>query len=173
MKKKLLIALLLLFNLACGKNEPVILVYEIDPQFLPHVTEFIKEAEKVGIIIKPENLRMTFKTDLAKVCGDFTADKTGQRNIVINTRCWKTAPVQNREALVFHELGHCFLNRAHRDELTLSKEPVSIMYTYNQGPYEPCIYPINGDNSCNKTSRRDYYIKELFNEKTPVPFWGN
>jgi hypothetical protein len=139
---------------------------------VPYITKFIAEAEKAGIFVKPENLKVTIKPDNVSVCGNFTKDKTGQRNIVINARCWKNAPDQNKEALAFHELGHCFLNRSHRDDLLPNKAPASIMNTYNVGPYEPCIYAIDGDTRCNKTERRSYYINELFNDKTPVPYWG-
>ena len=173
MKKKLPIILLLLIIIACGKKEePILMVYEIEPQFLPYITLFIQEAEKANVVVKAENLRMTFKTENISICGNFIQDKTGQRNIIINARCWKISSQQNREALVFHELGHCFLNREHRDDLMPSQDPVSIMNTYNNGPYEPCNYAIDGDTRCNKTERRSYYINELFNDKTPLPYWG-
>ncbi|MFD2522569.1 hypothetical protein [Emticicia soli] len=170
--QKTILLLLLLISLSCSKKETIPTVYEIDPKLQPFLATFVAEAKKHNIEIVPENLRMKFERESREVCGHFASDKNGQREIVINLACWENAPNQNREALVFHELGHCFLNRLHRDDLLPNKAPSSIMSTEGNGHYEPCIYPIEGDNSCNKTMRRDYYVTELFNPKTPVPDWA-
>ena len=171
MQKKLLI-LLLFIGLSCSKKEVIPTVYQIDPKLELYVKAFVDEAKKRNIEIKLENLVMKFDKESLEICGHYLKDKTGQREIVINPSCWDTTPEQNREALAFHELGHCFLNRLHRDDLLPNKAPASIMNTQNNGPYEPCIYPIEGDNTCNKTARRSYYIDELFNDKTSIPDWA-
>ncbi len=147
-------------------------MYQIDPKLLPYVESFVAEAKKRNITVVPENLIMKFNKESIEICGHFTRMNTGQREVVINPGCWDSAPEQNREALAFHELAHCFLNRGHRDDLLPNKAPASIMNIQNNGPYEPCIYPIDGDNTCNKTARRNYYIDELFNDKMPVPYWA-
>jgi hypothetical protein len=41
----------------------------------------------------------------------------------------------------------------------------------NVETYSTCRYPLGGD-VCDKRSRRQYYIDELFNENTPTPVWG-
>lgn len=173
MQKKLLI-LLLLIGLSCSKKEVATpMIYQIDPKLEPYLKSFAAEANKRNINFSLENLIMKFDKESLEICGHFRKDVDGQREVVINPDCWDSAPEQNREALVFHELGHCFLNRLHRDDLLPNGAPKSIMNTKNNGPYEPCIYPIDGDNSCNKTARRNYYIEELFNDKTPIPPWAN
>lgn len=148
------------------------MLYDIDPELQPYVTKFLEEAIKRNVVVKAENLRMKYDNVSKEECGHFVQEKNGQRNVVINPKCWKTVPEQHREALAFHELAHCFLNRRHRDDLLPNKAPASIMTTAGNGQYGRCIYPIDGDNTCNKTSRRSYYIDELFNDKIPVPDWG-
>lgn len=168
MLKKLLLFLLL----TSTKKEAAPTVYQVDPKLSPYLESFVAEAKKRNLEVKPENLIMRFDKASLEDCGHFVQKNTGQREIVINPLCWDAAPQQNREALAFHELAHCFLNRQHRDDLLPDKSPASIMHKSINGPYEPCIYPIDGDNNCNKTARRGYYIDELFNDKTPVPDWA-
>lgn len=50
--------------------------------------------------------------------------------IEINRSYWKTASMWDRESLVFHELGHCLLQRKHRNDLLSDGCPVSIMHEY-------------------------------------------
>ncbi len=47
--------------------------------------------------------------------------------IVIDRRRWDILSEQNREQLMFHELGHCILKRSHCNE-KLNGTPVSIMH---------------------------------------------
>ena len=77
---------------------------------------------------------------------------------------------QKREALFFHEFGHCILVRFYSNELLLNGDPKSIMVEHNVGLYTTYF---NRDSSCQDHSyRRTYYLDELFNEQTPVPQWG-
>ncbi len=176
MKINLFFVIVVLF-FACQKSPIEPTIYRIDKDLEPFLKTFVDESKKRGIDVKPENLIMVFGTTSKEICGQCEVLKSnGQRTITINNdaQCWKIAPNENREALVFHELGHCLLERNHRDETLPNGVVASIMNSNYQisGPYEPCIYAISGDNSCNKTSRRIYYIDELFNEKTGVPAWG-
>ena len=69
--------------------------------------------------------------------------------IIIYRPYWEIAPDYRREAILFHEMGHCVLGRQHL-EVKEFDEPVSIMY-HNvneiQGPYY--------------INHRDGYVKEL------------
>jgi hypothetical protein len=92
--------------------------------------------------------------------------------------CWQNEPDQNKEALIFHELGHCLLNRGHKDDVFPSGAPKSLMITQIDGPYQPCDYVLSDDpeavKKCNLTVRRPYYLDELFNENlSDVPDWAN
>ncbi|UTA66381.1 hypothetical protein [Emticicia sp. 21SJ11W-3] len=148
------------------------MVYSIDAVLQPYVTKFLEEAMIRNVNVPAMNLDMRFDNLSFEECGHFVQKKNGQRVVVINPGCWQNVPAQNREALVFHELGHCFLTRAHRDDVLPNGAPASIMNSVGNGAYQPCIYPIDGDTTCNKTARRSYYVDELFNHKTPVPAWG-
>lgn len=63
------------------------------------------------------------------------------RNVVIDIKDWNSMGVADREQLVFHELGHCVLNRGHWEQWLVGR-PASIMYpehdignTYYTGYY--------------------------------------
>ncbi len=172
--KKYLPFLFIIISFACKQSvEPT--VYQIDKGLQVYLDKFIEEAKKRGITITTENLILKFGTTTEEICGRCIKVKNdGQRTVTIidNLNCWQQAPYENREALVFHELGHCLLSRVHRDDFLPNGIEASIMNSKGNGFYEPCIYAIAGDNSCNKTTRRSYYIDELFDEKTSVPAWG-
>jgi hypothetical protein len=172
--KTLVLFLLIISTLSCQKQSLEPTVYQIDKELQPFVTSFATEAKKRGIEIKYENLIMTFDSSSASICGKCSKQPSeGQRTVKIkrDILCWQGVPNQNKEALVFHELGHCFLNRGHRDDLLPNKAEASLMNSNSYGPYQPCIYAIDGD-ECDRTYRRTYYIDELFNEKTSIPDWG-
>jgi hypothetical protein len=179
--KNLIKITLLLSLLACEKTSAP-LVYQADPAIEVYIDRFIEEAAIRGITIKKENLIAEFTSERTnEVCGQcLTATKNidkNQRKITISNGaiCWSAAPTENREALVFHELGHCLLGRSHRNDLFANNAPASIMFVNNVGPYQPCQYSLGGNSNgsdCNFTSRRKYYIDELFNEKTPSPTWA-
>jgi hypothetical protein len=170
MKRKCFIGMVVL-AFSCTE-EP--LVFRVDPELLPYLQTFYAEAELRGIEFKEENLILEFGTTADEICGQSTTLKGGQRKVVIikDSNCWLDAPTQDREALVFHELGHSLLGRSHRNDTFTSGDAVSLMHGLNQGPYSPCVYDLGGDGSCDKTSRRSYYLNELFDPSTPAPDWG-
>lgn len=74
--------------------------------------------------------------------------------IDLNENYWKFATDQQKEILLFHELGHCLLNREHDDTLSSNKAPASIMFTnelYLAGTLDEYY-----------RDHRDEYLKELF-----------
>ena len=173
--RRLLPFLLLLMVFSCEENNPRPNVFQIDEALMPYLETFLAEADRRGLTFGNENLVMEFGTAPKEACGQCTiVENGGQRTIVIvqNSFCWLDVPIENREAIIFHELGHCLLVRNHREDKLPIGAPASIMYSQNEGPYNPCIYDLEGDNSCNKTARRPYYIDELFDPTTPVPEWG-
>lgn len=177
MKKTLAFIITVLF-FACQEQQAVEpTIYSIDKNLVSYLKAFIDEAKTRGVEVKAENLIMKFGLSSEEACGEcIIAKGNGQRTVIINNDvvCWEFAVKENREALIFHELGHCLLDRTHRDDNLPNGAIASIMNKNYQitGPYDPCVYAIDGDNSCNKTSRRTYYIDELFNAKTSIPIWG-
>ncbi len=180
--KRLISCIILLFSIACEKNiEPVSPgIYSVPAEIQPYIEAFKKEAALRNIPINLDNLIVSFegpfKKNVCGLCEQVEDDANYQRTVNINRNdlCWTSESIQNREALIFHELGHCVLGRySHKDDLLPNKSPASIMSSTLSGQYEPCKYAISGNsNDCNKTSRRKYYMDELFNAKTAVPDWG-
>lgn len=129
----------------------------IDPELRPHLESFIAEAQARGIDVDISTLKLEFGPTGTTAQGKCYA-RTNQILINRNTSGWKNNP----EALVFHELGHLYLGRDHRDEV-LNKRPLSIM----------CAATSYGDPDYvdEKSYRRQYYINELFNDATPMPEW--
>lgn len=86
----------------------------------------------------------------------------GGPTVYLSGDFWSTASDAQRWVLVFHELGHCALNREHRDDLTLLAGgcPVSIMR-----------WSIMATAYCIETGRRTSltYEEELFEGKDNMP----
>lgn len=78
----------------------------------------------------------------------------GTRYVQISSYWFPTLSEGGKEQTVFHELGHCELNRQHVNTLDSNNYPVSIMY-----------YMEFGDNSY-YTAHRDTYVSELFANAT-------
>lgn len=156
--------------------------YIIAPELKKYVDKFFLEATNRGINIPQENLIVAINSTatFSDICGKCTQNSkypTLQRTVEINIEsqpCWKTISENDREALVFHELGHCLLGRiAHKDDTFADGTPKSIMVSSNTDLYGPCVYAIDDNGTlCNKTNRRKYYIDELFDEKTAAPSWA-
>lgn len=74
------------------------------------------------------------------------------KSIDLDKEYWDNASFYQKEELLFHELGHCILNRMHDDRMIPSgfPHPYSIMYPYTFYQYQ---------------YHRDYYIEELFKSK--------
>lgn len=96
----------------------------------------------------------------------FTKEKTylgacvtfsdGKRYIELEVTNWEKSDDIEREELVYHELGHCALNRDHDNQLVYNplvsyRIPNSVMYPYNFGKYS--VYKIF----------REHYVAELTN----------
>ena len=172
------------FTISCKPeeiNEPT--VYNVDASLTKYVDKFFQEANSRGITIPKENLIVkpaTNTADFTDICGKCTQNAKFpelQRTVEINTTnspCWKNISENDKEALVFHELGHCLLNRiAHKNDTFADGSPKSIMVANNTDLYGPCIYAFDENPTlCNKTNRRKYYIDELFDEKTAAPSWA-
>lgn len=165
--------------LVCCSKIPDSFEYKVDSDLKPYLNKFLEEAKLKGKTFDTTNLIMKFGKATLETCGEcMIANKgKGQRTIIIDTTerlCWKGSVSQNRESLVFHELGHCLLNRSHRNDLlpVLNKDaPASIMNVTPLGLYEPCVYQLGDPKDCDKRYRRVYYISELFDSKTPIPNW--
>lgn len=53
----------------------------------------------------------------------------GERSVTIDAVYWRSATLYEREMLVFHELGHCYLERDHDDGANRNGTCKSIMHS--------------------------------------------
>lgn len=97
----------------------------------PYVDAFMVNLGIAGLAPDVSSLTVNFTTTLPNnVLGSCTM---GQGRVRINQVLWATLTAASREELMFHELGHCILNRGH-DSTEVSGVPVSIMHPYHLGP---------------------------------------
>lgn len=133
----------------------------VETTFKPYVDRFFQFSKDFGGISGTDNLVVVLD-------GSMSPPQAGQvwtlavcvrgggnpPTIRVNVHFWNNYTHAEREELIFHELGHCVLNRGHYQERTLTKDfqesiPLSIMNPYHLGK--------------NKYSTNyQYYIKELF-----------
>lgn len=159
----------------CSNQDEFEPVYDVPEEFQVIVETFIEEAALRGFNYQITNLILRYDDDLeSKYCGQCNSnsmDENTQKIILINSRkCWLND--YQKEALIFHELGHCFLGRSHDASLFPNGDPKSMMAKSNISIYSSCIYAIGGTNDCNYTFKRSYYLDELFDEATPMPDWA-
>ena len=172
MKKVLLLFFIIAFA-GCEKDdfEPV---YNVPEEFQPIIDTFIIEAKQRGLNYNITNLIVTYDETLdisyCATCND-KSNANAQKIIAINTtRCWNND--LQKETLLFHELGHCFLGRDHDATVLPNGDPKSMMIKNNLSIYSPCVYAFGEVDNCNFVYKRTYYINELFNENTPIPDWA-
>ncbi len=177
MNRLLCIFLVVSIFSACKENEEIVTVYEIEPDFEFLVDRFFEDAAARGIIIGKNNLIVKYgdpgEATLCGSCNSIDIHSGKQKIVIINERniCYDNSP--DKEALIYHELGHCLLGRPHLDFKFPNGDPVSIMVSNSIHLYSPCSYAIGDVNECNQTHKRPYYINELFNPSTPAPDWSD
>lgn len=148
--------------------------YSVPTELEAYVQQFREEAQKRGKAVATDNLIIEFgQPSLKEACGEcvLEAGKTPRIILAKNASCWQQVSTQERECLVFHELGHCLLNRSHVATPFPSGAFVSLMNPADRTVYATCPYPI-GNDECDKRPRRGYYVDELFNTSTPAPPWS-
>ena len=157
-----------------SSSQPEPIQYSVPAEAEVYVQSFRKEASQRHQSVSMDNLIITFgATQSEDVCGQclLQSGKTPRITLSTDAFCWQQASQYERECLVFHELGHCLLKRAHKTDRLPNGTLASLMNPDNVDVYAICRYPIGGD-ECDKRPRRDYYIDELFDPATPTPTWG-
>jgi len=159
---KSLILILALFMFGCGtmsvetkrvkRDRPKITLFSADQEFDPYLSIFQLEAALYGI---PVNYHHKFKVylarNLAKVKGyvGLCRNRSGKVSIWIDKKEWESSSHLDREALMFHELGHCILSLEHNDTTERNGDPMSIMHSR---AYSSSLY----------VKYRRSYLRELF-----------
>ncbi len=150
----------------CSSEPPEIIV---DPEFQTYVDRFIIEAEERGqtIDFSDTGLKLEFGTvpsESAGVCSEIGGAMHGSHEIRIDREYWNELNDPQKERLVFHELGHCELERPHDNQIFSSGDWKSIMRGNPLPAGRTALVNYSG-------SRKKYYLDELFNSSTPLPSW--
>lgn len=138
---------------ACEKQETVLV---IDAELQPIIDMFIEEAKTRGkdIQLNEFNLTATIEPiNRESVAGQCTQGEGTISQILIDQQFWSGYTPLAKESLVFHELGHCILQRSHRDDKDLEGNCLSLMES-GRG-FCQMIYT---------ATTRDQYLDELFSE---------
>lgn len=156
--------LFFILNSSCSKQEEApFFELSLEPTFVLYVSRFIEYSNKFNIGINTNNLiiRIDYSMTGPTVSGQqwilaLCSKSGGYSEILVNPFFWnnKNYPDSDREELIFHELGHCVLNRIHDSRTVKSLDsptqiPISIMNPYHLGRI---LYESN----------YNYYMKELF-----------
>lgn len=103
-----------------------------DPYFDSYKTEFVNNHYiETGSSVGVSHVRINFVENIetgASTVG-LCYSWGSKREIVIKRSFWNSVSESYRKSLIFHELGHCALNRSHKDDTYMGKQ-LSIMNTY-------------------------------------------
>lgn len=146
--------LLLLIVLAgCGKTDSQIQNLQGAQGLQSYVEKFSQDAARFGRQTNTSHVVVQFGTvEKSGAAGECKVDEAGNRTIVINEEAWSGYGKQYREMLIYHELGHCVLNRTHSTDLGSDGNPDSLMYP---NLFYAAVYEFN----------RDGYLNELFTKE--------
>jgi hypothetical protein len=125
----------------------------VDSAFKKQLELFEMLAATHGITVNDSNLSITFglvRNIKSEIVGTCDLDDVGVMVIKIHDESYKGMDKYEREELIFHELGHCMLARAHCSTKDSKNLPISLMY------------PEMNPNGHYKAHRKEM-IDELFN----------
>ena len=163
-KKLLLTIIVYLIIFACKKDD----IYVVPDIIQPYIDEFIAEAAERGINLQIDDLVVLFEENLevdgthaAGLC-QFGSKKTSPTIKLDTTSVNWQSNASSRELLVFHELGHCVLDRGHVEDRLPNNNFTSVMRPSGEQLYGPVL----------SRFKREYYFDELFNATSPAPSWA-
>ncbi len=156
------------FFFSCEKEKTK---FTIDQELEPYLNLFLEEGKKRGRFVdieKEGGLILEF-ADLTPPVIGLCYSSIPIRVQIDKTYWQKTTESLNRENLreevVFHELGHGFLKRGHKNTVLENDEWASMMCGEPQINGRSWFLNFNG-------FRKEYYLDELFNSNTPIPEWS-
>jgi len=105
----------------------------VEIEILPYVKSFEKAAISRGYDIDWGEFGVTIRlvdieSDAVGRCLTYT---DGSREIELDKSFWYSQSDIDKEFVIYHELGHCILDRAHLDDADNRGRCVSIMHSSN------------------------------------------
>lgn len=145
--------LVLLTTMACSEEEPYMMEEYIDIEMIPYFYTFEEEGRERGVEVRFDESGITALFDRidGSIAGQCTSNELGLREIKVDQTYWRRASDLERELVIFHELGHCYLGRAHLDDSDAGGRCTSLM---NSG--------LGNCRSAYSSSTREDYLDELF-----------
>jgi len=163
-KKAVVLVPFLIFLLSCtehsileteGMVEAEPIGYpDVDERLWPFFGRFEEEGKKRGISISliAEGISGEISDiDKERVVGQCNFNRQNPNHVTIDLDFWRNADKDFREFVVFHELGHCHLFRAHRETQNTNGTCKSIMRSGNGDCFD----------NYNRFTR-NLYLDELF-----------
>ncbi len=141
-----------------------------------HVDRFLLEAERRGRQVDISKLSFEFENDLTSGPNRglvvATCTQTQDLHLIqIDTTntFWIFGGEMGHEEVVFHELGHCILDRPHTESKLTNDAFASIMRAQGSLSYGNFNALVRNE----IIHRRDYYLDELLDETTSAPCWAD
>lgn len=113
---------------SCKKDEGP--EYFVDEPLQPYFDRFEAEAAARGVTIDLEALMVSGDVRLIgaqNVIGQCVHTEKEPNTVIVDVVYWNGADDLEREFLIFHELGHCALNRDHVDDSDANGDCISMM----------------------------------------------
>lgn len=135
----------------------------IQPEFQEGLDSFLQDAKNYGVKVDTYDLKIVM-VDLVEFTNSFAGYCDLPSNtILIFKSHWDTFSPTRRKYLIYHELGHCLLQRKHVvGRLPMSYCSISIMATVD----EDYCYSVHGEHYINELFRNPYN-GEFFKERKP------
>lgn len=127
----------------------------VDADLQPYFERFESEGLERGLEIDLKGAGISgFILEITEenIVGQCSHSNQGANNVTIDDEFWAVASDLNKQFIVFHELGHCYLAREHRDDAYPGGQCVSMMRSGLGDCWD--LYNIR---------TREDYIDELFN----------
>jgi len=160
MKNKHLFLFLPIFFFSCQKEK----IQLVPSEFDPYVDEFFYQAQLRGHDLNKEDF--DFSITLEEIEDPYVGGQCQFRGnkITIDEQSWERGNEEWKKFIVFHELGHCLLDRHHRNVKTVSNECYSLMKGGRQDDFDCNLNLIS-------PKWMEYYLDELFEKATTFPVW--
>lgn len=133
----------------------------VDELLWPHFTAFQKEGRARGVNI--DLVQANISGEISNITEDGVAGTCQYgshitNHVTIDQSYWNRSSYNDREYVVFHELGHCFLIRDHNDLQDRNGVCISVMHS-----------GLTNCRSLYNSANRDYYLDELFSVINTAP----
>jgi len=141
--------LIVVLAISCADESEI----HIDQSLEPFFVTFEAEAAKRGFSVDFESLGVEgFITDISQenVVGQCSHTEESPNAVSIDPVFWQVASESRKEFVIFHELGHCYLQRSHLDTKDEFGNCISMMSS------SAAVCNVNYEKN------RDVYLDELF-----------